>query len=288
MALLRVNGVDLNVRVAGRGPAVVALHGFTGDLGTWRAFARAAPADNTVILVDLLGHGRSTCPTDPDRYRMERTVADLVGVLDALGIQRAAWLGYSMGGRIALGVGVLAPERCRGLVLEGASPGLPTAEERTQRAASDELLAQSIERHGLATFVDYWERLPLFASQARLTGRVRARLRAQRLRNNPAGLAASLRGIGTGAQPAFHDRLAGLALPVLFLAGEEDLKFRQIAQEMGAAVPAGRVAFIPRAGHAAHLEQPAAFNCAVLDFLRSLPADEPGQGAATLPAGPAR
>jgi 2-succinyl-6-hydroxy-2,4-cyclohexadiene-1-carboxylate synthase len=278
MGLLRVNGVGLNVLVAGSGPALVALHGFTGDASTWRSFTRAAAKDHTVIIVDLLGHGRSDCPPDPQRYCVERTVVDLVAVLDTLKIGQAAWLGYSMGGRIALGVGVLAPERCRALVLEGASPGLPTPDERAARCASDERLAQLIERKGIHTFVEYWERLPLFASQARLSERARARLRAQRLLNRAAGLAASLRGIGTGAQPSFHEKLPDLALPALFVAGEEDQKFRRIALEMCRAVPNGRVALIPRAGHAAHLEQPRAFNRVVLGFLRSLPVAGVAQG----------
>lgn len=288
LGLLKVNDVDLNVMVSGQGPALVALHGFTGDVSTWHTFARAAEAEFTVITIDLLGHGRSSNPRDPERYGLERTVADLGSVLDALDIKRASWLGYSMGGRIALGVGVLAPDRCRALVLEGASPGLLAAGERAQRVASDERLAQLIESAGITAFVDYWERLPLFATQVRFPARVRARLRAQRLRNSPAGLAASLRGIGTGAQPALHGRLAGLTMPVLFLAGEEDTKFGQIAQEMCAAVPRGRVALVARAGHAAHLEQPAAFNRLVLDFLRRLPAAGRAQDAAKLPAGPAR
>src|SRR5829696_8230603 len=112
-------------------------------------------------MVDLPGHGETASPADPARYAMERVVEDLVALCGRLGIARAAWLGYSMGGRLALGVGVLAPQAVSALVLEGASPGLRDAAERAKRMASDETLASFLDRDGLVRFIDYWERLPV-------------------------------------------------------------------------------------------------------------------------------
>ncbi|MSQ32843.1 MAG: 2-succinyl-6-hydroxy-2,4-cyclohexadiene-1-carboxylate synthase [Dehalococcoidia bacterium] len=269
MARVLVNGVKLNVAVGGSGPPLVALHGFTGDMDTWHSFARAAARhQHTVVRIDLLGHGRSDCPSDPQRYSMERCAEDLIGVLDVLGIGRAAWMGYSLGGRIALGVALAAPERCLALVLEGGSPGLADQAERAQRLASDEGLARLLEERGVPSFVEVWEAQPLWASQRRLPPAERLRLRAQRLRNRPAGLAGSLRGIGTGAQPSYHHRLSGLPLPTLMVVGEEDSKFREIAQAMCRLITASQLAVIPEAGHTTHLEQPERFNRAVLDFLQ--------------------
>jgi 2-succinyl-6-hydroxy-2,4-cyclohexadiene-1-carboxylate synthase len=175
-------------------------------------------------------------------------------------------LGYSLGGRVALHYAVAAPERVAALILIGASPGIPDEAERRARREADEALARDIERDGVAAFVDRWERLPLFASQATLPAEVRASLRAQRLRNSPTGLANSLRGMGAGSQPSLWDRLPGLHVPTLLIAGELDAKYCDLARKMAAAMPAARLALIPRAGHAAHLEQPAALATAVHDF----------------------
>ncbi len=257
------------MEVTGDGPPLVAVHGFTGDMSIWACFKEAARRELTLVTVDVLGHGASDAPPDPSRYSMEHCVEDLLGVLDSLDVQRAAWLGYSMGGRICLYLALAAPDRCRALVLEGASPGVSDAEERRCRVERDAALARMIEEKGVETFVDYWESLPLFGSQRRLDEGARERLRRQRLRNSPVGLANSLQGMGAGAQPPLQGRLSGLAMPALFVVGEEDTRFCDIAQSMKSAVPQGQLAIIPEAGHAVHLERPERFNQAVLGFLRA-------------------
>ena len=269
MPRVPVNGVSLKVEVVGEGPPVVGLHGFTGDMSIWDCFKQAVCREFTLVLVDLLGHGGSDAPYDSTRYSMDRCVGDLLGVLNSLEIQRASWIGYSMGGRICLYLALTAPERCHALVLEGVSPGISDTDERRRRIDSDAGLARLIEEKGVAAFVEYWESLPMFESQGRLPGKVRQGLRSQRLRNNPLGLANSLRGLGSGVQPPLDERLPYLDLPVFFVVGEEDSKFCQIAQSMDRAVPQGRVALIPEAGHAAHLEQPDDFNRIVMNFLRA-------------------
>lgn len=269
MPLALVNGVKLNVEVVGRGPHVVAVHGFTGNLATWECLAEAGKEEFTFVLVDVLGHGESDAPSDPARYSMDNFMDDLIAVLDSLGVERANWLGYSMGGRICLYLALTMPERCDALVLEGESPGIADASERKERATSDYGLSRMIEEKGIEAFVDYWEALPLFSSQKRLPQQARQKIREQRLGNSPIGLANSLRGMSTGMQPPLHDRLTELDLPALFIAGEEDSKYCDIARWMSAETPKGEVAVIPEAGHAAHLEQPDRFNNLVLDFLRA-------------------
>ncbi|MBX6341499.1 MAG: 2-succinyl-6-hydroxy-2,4-cyclohexadiene-1-carboxylate synthase, partial [Thermomicrobiaceae bacterium] len=230
------------------------------------------------VAVDLLGHGASDAPRDPARYRMERCVADLLALLDALDLPRAAVLGYSMGGRVALHLALAAPERVGALVLESASPGIPDAAERAARRVSDAALADLIEREGIAAFVDHWERLPLWASQASLPREVRARLRAQRLAHRPDGLAGSLRGLGAGEMAPVHDRLGALGMPALLVAGALDEKYRALAEWMAIAMPRARVAVVPGAGHAVHLERPEAFLRAVGAFLEEVAVDAAGGG----------
>ena len=269
MPRVLVNGVNLNVEVTGEGPALVALHGFTGSLRTWDSLVQAAAGRFTLVAVDLLGHGDSDSPEDPSRYSMERCTQDLIALLDALSLERAGWLGYSMGGRICLYLGVSAPDRCQALAVEGASGGIVDEKGRRARAESDGALARMIEKQGIEAFVDYWQSIPLFSSQRRLPEEARSGLRRQRLRNRARGLAGSLRGMGAGAQPPLYDRLQSLAQPVLLMAGDEDTRYCDLARQMGDSMSGGRVSIIPGAGHCAHLEQPGLFNEEVLEFFHS-------------------
>jgi 2-succinyl-6-hydroxy-2,4-cyclohexadiene-1-carboxylate synthase len=246
---------------------LVLLHGFTGSAETWEPFARTLGARFSLVAVDLLGHGCSDSPVDSERYRIDRCVEDLLTLLDRLQLERIHLLGYSLGGRVALHLALAAPERVGTLVLESASPGLGDPSERAARLKADAELASLLERDGVEAFVDRWERHPLFATQNRLPSDVRSRLRAQRLRSNPAGLAGSLRGAGAGAQEALHERLREVRQPALLLVGELDSKYREMGRFMAAAMPEATLVVVPNSGHAIHLEQPAFFEQYVLDFL---------------------
>ncbi|MBI2866448.1 MAG: 2-succinyl-6-hydroxy-2,4-cyclohexadiene-1-carboxylate synthase [Chloroflexi bacterium] len=269
MPINALGGAHLNAVQSGTGQPVVALHGFTGSTTTWGRFIAAGRGKYTVVAVDLLGHGESDAPDNPECYTFDKFIQGLEELLDHLGVHRVCWLGYSLGGRVALSASISLPHRTAALVLESASPGLPTADERVARVQSDERLANWIEDVGVETFVEYWEKLPMWASQLRLPELVRRGLRSQRLTNHPLGLANSLKGMGSGAQPALHQRLGEITAPTLILAGEEDAKFATIAWEMHQAIPGSRLEIVERAGHTVHLEQPERFNRVVLEFLSS-------------------
>src|SRR5690606_5293673 len=249
-----VNGVTYRVQVAGEGPPLLLLHGFTGSGDTWAPLLPALAAQYRTVAPDLLGHGETDAPTDPGRYRMERCVEDLLGLLDALGIRRSHVLGYSMGGRVALHLALAAPERVRSLVLVGASPGIADAAERAARIKQDEELAAFIEREGVAAFVQRWEQLPLFATQQRLPESVRAALRAQRLRQRPEGGASGRGGVGGGAQEPRMGGRGQLSMPCLGVGGELDERVRQLVAEMGPRLPRVEPAVVAGAGHAVDVE----------------------------------
>ncbi len=253
----------------GHGVPLLLLHGFTGSISEWAELIPALTPLRTVIAVDLIGHGRSPAPTDPARYTMERAVADLLALLDALGHERVEVLGYSMGGRVALQLAAAAPARVRGLILESASPGIADAAERAARVAADEGLAARIEQQGLAWFVDHWASIPLFASQAALPAEERAALRARRLRATATGYANSLRGMGAGRQTSLWAHLPQLAMPTLIISGEHDAKYVAIGAQMAAVMPGARQAVVPGAGHTVHLEQPRAFRDLVVGYLKN-------------------
>ncbi len=258
-------GVRLRAVCEGEGIPVVLLHGFTGACESMAELAARLRARHRVVRIDLVGHGESDAPRELAPYTMEACIAQLAAAAAVLA-PTAHWLGYSMGGRAALALAVCHPERVRSLLTVGASAGLRTAAERAVRVRDDEALADAIEQGGVEKFVDRWMALPLFASQARSSPESFAQARAQRLRNRGHGLANSLRGMGTGAQPPLHRALAQLAAPACFVAGAEDVKFRALAAELAALAPRGETRIVAGAGHAAHLDEPAAFAALALEF----------------------
>jgi 2-succinyl-6-hydroxy-2,4-cyclohexadiene-1-carboxylate synthase len=253
--------VTLAAEVRGAGPPLVALHGFTGSAAVWRALTFPR---RRIVAVDLPGHGASPPPSEEG---LPETADALVAVLDRLDVRAADWLGYSLGGRVALHVAVRHPERVRRLVLESTSPGIADPVARAARAADDDALAATIARDGLEAFVDRWMAQPLFRSLHRLPPATLARSRALRLANAPAGLAAALRRLSVGRQTPLWDVLGDVRVPTLLIAGADDAQYAAAARAMAERLSHPTVCVVPNAGHTTHLENPAAFTAAVEAFL---------------------
>jgi len=235
---------------------VVLAHGFTQTARSWADIERAlrshSPGVDT-IAVDLPGHGTAG-----------EVVTDLWGAADHLVAHggSGAYVGYSMGGRVALHAALAHPESVERLVLIGATAGIDAEEERAARRNSDEHLAAHIEDVGVETFVDEWLANPLFAGLDE-----RSALRSDRLRNAAAGLASSLRTCGTGTQDSLWERLGEIRCPTLVLVGEQDAKFTDLGGRLTTAIPHGRLVVVPDSGHSVHLEQPDATVAALVEFL---------------------
>jgi 2-succinyl-6-hydroxy-2,4-cyclohexadiene-1-carboxylate synthase len=252
------------------GRTLVLLHGFTGDAATWDPVREGLRRWGSTLALDLIGHGGSPAPAALEPYRMEACVAQVLAALERREIGRAWLVGYSLGGRVALSVAARHPKRVAGLILESASPGLADAAERAERVREDEALAADILAHGVPAFVARWSERPMFGDIQRLPPERQAAVRAQRLRNSAAGLAQSLRGMGSGAMEPLWERLAALDMPALLLAGEEDGKFVAIARQMQALLPQARLGVIPAARHTPHLTQPAEWLRQVSGFFESV------------------
>jgi 2-succinyl-6-hydroxy-2,4-cyclohexadiene-1-carboxylate synthase len=254
---------------------VVLLHGFTGSAESMAGVVAPLAADRSVVRLELVGHGESEAPEDVTRYAMGACALQILAATRNLGLDRPHLLGYSMGGRAALYTALECPEAFASLTLVGATAGIADPVARAERVQADRVLAARIETGGLEAFVDYWMALPIFASQARrLPPGALARARAERLRQRPHGLANSLLGMGAGAQPPVFDRLDRFIAPALLVVGEEDVKFREIARVLARGMTAAHVTHLPEAGHAVHLEQPAAFVERVRAFLGDVDAKQ--------------
>ena len=265
-----VDGATYALRDLGSGPAVMLLHGFTGTGASMDALALTLrEAGWRTLAPDLLGHGASDAPADPARHDVARQAADLAAILRLREAAPAGVVGYSFGGRVGLRLALDSPDLVTALALIGSGPGIADPAERARRRAVDEDLAVSLERDGVAAFVDRWEALPLFASEEALPAALRARRREERLAQLPAGLAASIRGAGQGTQEPLVDRLGDLRPPALLIAGSLDTLAVARARAMESAAPPGRVAVlvVDGAGHAAHLAAPDRVGAAILEHL---------------------
>jgi 2-succinyl-6-hydroxy-2,4-cyclohexadiene-1-carboxylate synthase len=232
---------------------LVLLHGFTQTRQSWRRTVAALGGRYRALAPDLPGHGQAA-------ERRPASFSACAAYVRALAGERCVLAGYSMGGRIALHTALAVPGLVDRLVLIGASPGLADPAEREARRRADEALAERIEAVGVVAFAEEWGAQALFAGQDE---RVAAAAHADRLRNTPRGLAAALRGLGTGVMTPLWDRLPQLAIPVTLVVGERDAKFHAIAERVGAALPDARLEVVRGAGHAVQLERPDAVAAAI-------------------------
>ncbi|MGH9010274.1 MAG: alpha/beta fold hydrolase [Acidimicrobiia bacterium] len=261
---------EIDVTVEGRpGRRLVLLHGFTQGPGSWDQVVAGLEGSYEIVRVILPGHGPAGSASAQARLPFEvaaGAVADAVA--EVAGPEPATWMGYSLGGRLALRVALDRPELVDSLALLGATAGIEEADARAARVEIDERLAAGLERKGVEQFIDGWLAQALFSRLSRSDAGVE-----ERRMGTVDGLASALRLLGTGAQEPVWNRLGEIDVPVLLLAGEHDAKFSALAFRMAAGIGdnAG-ISFVPGAGHAAHLERPQSVVTILNRFLSTLPA----------------
>ncbi|QXC61678.1 alpha/beta fold hydrolase [Aquihabitans sp. G128] len=270
----RPDGETLHaVRSGSAGPAVVLVHGFTQTHVSWAPVAADLAVDHVVTAVDAPGHGGSAgvrADLPAGAALVGRAGSGSPGPGEPA--EPAVYVGYSMGGRLALRLALDRPDLVRGLVLLGATAGIDDPDQRAARRDADGALADRLERDGVDAFLRTWLAQPLFADLAPAPDDL-----AARKANSPAGLASSLRLAGTGTMdPPWWPELAASSVPTLVLAGGRDAKFtalgQRLAHELGAGAGASaRFATLPGVGHAAHLQAPEAFASLVRAFVAALP-----------------
>jgi 2-succinyl-6-hydroxy-2,4-cyclohexadiene-1-carboxylate synthase len=247
---------------------LVLLHGFTGTHRTWDGLSERLAEEHFLIIPDLPGHGKSGISKSREGMGVRATseaVADLL--MTEAGGRKAVLVGYSLGGRVALDLACARQELLGRLVVEGASPGLESSDEREDRRARDDALADEIEARGVGWFVDHWQDIPLFATQKDLPREVFQGVRRDRLSNSAKGLAMSLRAAGTGRMTPLWGEIGGLGIPVLIVVGKRDEKYGESGEAMRARIPGSTLVAVEGAGHCVHVEKPEEFAELVERFL---------------------
>lgn len=234
---VRLGRTRLYYRVAGTGPPLVLVHGFSGSSSWWRRNIRGLAARHRVYALDLAGFGRSW---PKHRFTLERAVAEIIAWMDAMGLSRADFCGHSMGGQICMRLAAAHPDRVRRLVLVDAA-GLPL------HARLLPLAWRGLRSSGHTHF--------RFAPTVMTTA----------LQAGPLILWSALRDL---LADDVREALARITAPTLIVWGEQDVLVPlEFGQALQLGIPHSRLAVVPGAGHNVMYECPAHFNALVLDFL---------------------
>jgi 3-oxoadipate enol-lactonase len=271
-----INGFQMNYQDIGNGPVLLLVHGFPLDRTLWTYQIEALRHDYRLIVPDLRGHGHSQAPPGP--YRMDQMADDLRALLQQLGIEQVVLAGLSMGGYIAFAFWRIYPHLVRALVLVDTRAAADTAESRQNRYA----MVEQVETEGTKAIVEGM--LPKLLSPTSLESKPKVAIHARRMMTHtpPAGVIGALQGLAQRSDS--RPTLATISVPTLIVVGEDDvITPPDEAAAMRTAILAARhgrdtpkipkvtLARIPNAGHLAPLENPAAFNQALREFLASLP-----------------
>lgn len=253
MPYLRVNGLRIHYLEEGSGPPLVWLPGGNDHAGLMLHAHRRLAARYRLICVDPRGQGGSDAPAGAHDYDPPAYVADLLGVLDTLGLEWPLLGGHSRGGRTVMEFALLHPGRTAAAVAASA-PHLGITPER-------DLRFQNYQRVLRAEGVDGF--LPLLAGAPRHSGR-RAAYEAHIRTAGPAALIAQYDALRR--LPPLTERLRALAVPALFVCGARDPLLPH-SQAAAAAAPHARLEVIPGAGHAIFAGGPEAYFTALEGFL---------------------
>ncbi len=247
-------------------PPVLMLHGFMGSSNDFGGIATIIENDFRCIAVDLPGHGETIVNGTDELYSMEKTAECIIDFLKQKKINKVDLIAYSMGGRLGLYLAINFPEYFNKIILESTSPGLKSKSERTDRIEQDKKLAKKILETDFENFIEAWYRQPLFASLRRDETKLKQLIETRR--NNKEGYALSLLNMGTGVQPSLWRELKKINNPTLLIAGELDVKFKEIAKEMAVMIPSANLNIITDAGHNVHFDVPEVFLLTVMNFLK--------------------
>ncbi len=258
----RVNGIDINYIERGEGTPFLLVHGFQNSHFSFTPLIDWLADRFHVYALDLRGHGDSDKPRGP--YTIQTFADDVVGFLDALGVERTDYLGQSMGGRTGTMVGIQHPERLSRLMLSAASAGPPSG---AYRQMFEENL-QVAETEGMEALHEYKLRRDEIPESLR-EGPLAEEYRERYLKNTPQTFADTANALFT--MPVLRDELHRISVPTWVCHGENDAGPISFSEVYAKGVPDCTTSIIPDAGHSVFWDQPGAFIAQMEKFLEKNP-----------------
>ena len=245
-------------------PSIVAFHGFMGVGEDFDPFEKSCGLHFETP--DLIGHGSFQCD-DPTQYSLDAQLEYWFARIP----EGCILIGYSMGGRLALQFACRYPQHLSGLVLIGSTPGIADSDERLKRQKWDTSQVDRVRELGVEGFCNEWQQLPIIATQRRIQTGIRRKMKANRLAQSIEGLANSMTHFGTGTMPDCWDALPNVRCPTLLMVGEEDAKYRGLANQMMERLSEEHTehAVISDGGHCAHLESMSESSCMLKQWLKT-------------------
>lgn len=252
MPYIEREGVQIHYEAAGSGPPVLITHGFGSSTKAWEGQAETLSDAYRIITWDMRGHAGTDSPVDPAQYSEAATVDDMAAILDHLGIEKAVIGGLSLGGYMSLAFNLKYSERVRALMLFDTGPGYNNPKGREAWNETAFRRAERFEQKGLDALGQ--------GAEVRIS-----------VHRSAEGLAKAARGMLAQFNDSVIRSLEQIEVATLVLVGANDEPFLGATDYMANKIPGATKVVIPGAGHASNLDQPAAFDAAVREFLGSLP-----------------
>lgn len=262
------DGVKLFYEEAGSGTAVVFVHEFAGDYRAWESQMRFFSRRYRAIAYNARGYPPSDVPNSVESYSQQRACDDVRDVLDHLGIEQAHVVGLSMGGFATLHFGLSYPERAASIVVAGCGYGAEK-DKREQFREEVENTAKMIESSSGEAFAAVYGAGPTRVQFRNKDPRGWQEFRTQLSEHSMAGAALTMRGVQKNRPSLFdlEDRLKVLDVPTLILTGDEDEPCLVPNIFLKRTIKSSALQVLPNSGHTINLEEPAAFNAAVSEFI---------------------
>jgi pimeloyl-ACP methyl ester carboxylesterase len=250
MPTARLNGIEIYYEDHGSGEPVLLTHGYGSTSAMWVPQVDALTQGRRLITWDMRGHGGTDSPEEQSAYSEAQTIEDMAALLRHLGVERAVIGGLSLGGYMSLAFNLAHPEMVTALILCDTGPGYRNPKGREAWNETAFKRAERFEERGLEALGSSPE------------------VQAVRSRHRSAeGLAKAARGMLAQFDSRVIESLEGIDVPTLIIVGANDTPFLAGTDYMAAKIPNAQKVVIPDAGHASNIDQPEAFNEAVLEFL---------------------
>lgn len=267
------DGVGLHVETAGSGTSMVFVHEFAGDHRSWEQQMRYFARRYQVATYSARGFPPSAVPSNPNQYNQARAAEDIRDVLDGLGIDKAHIVGLSMGGFATLHFGLMFPERALSLTVAGCGYGAEKQKNAQFKSEADNSAAK-LRADGMEAYAAVYAYGPTRVQFENKDPRGFAEFKQMLAEHSAEGSALTQLGVQR-ERPSLYDledRLRTMDLPTLIISGDEDWPCLAPGIFLKQVIPTAGLLIVPNTGHTINLEEPAAFNAAVADFVAQVDA----------------